>query len=121
MLTWSTIQNLYAPDLATHWQRVSDAGLECPMDVFEQLFFDHHDDSDFTGIVRLIDWELVEWEEEDLSGVALRRVSIPRPYRHAVDEARARTIEEGLQDDRSEVVEHWQNAGTWLSSLILGA
>jgi len=102
-----------------HWQRASEAGLSCPMDVFEQLFFDHHDDADFANVVRVIDWHGVEWAETDLSGVALRRVNIPRPYRHAVDEARACTAEQGIQDDRPEVVEHWHAAGTWMRSPVL--
>jgi hypothetical protein len=121
MLTWSTIRKLYAPELGLHWQRASDAGLQCPLDVFEQLFFDHHNDADFAVIVRLIDWQPVQWEEVDLSGVALRRVSVPRPYRHAVDEARARTAKQGIVDERPEVVEHWQNAGTWLRPPVLVA
>jgi hypothetical protein len=119
MLSWSKIQNLYAPDLETHWQRVSDAGLECPLDVFEQLFFDYHDDVDFSGVVRLIDWQTVQWEEVNLSAVALRRISVPRPYRFAVDEARTRTAEEGIQDERPEVIAHWRDLRTWLRSPIL--
>jgi hypothetical protein len=119
MLTWPIIQQLHAADLATYWQRVSDAGLECPLDVFEQLFFDHHDDADFAAVVRLIDWQTVRWEEVNWSAAALRRISVPRPYRLAVDEARTRTVEEGIQDERPEVIEHWQQIGTWLRSPIL--
>src|SRR5450631_966321 len=89
-------------------------GLNCPLDVFEDLFFDHHGDDDFAGVVRFVDWAVVEWEERQLSGVALRRVAVPRPYQHAVDEARWRTVAQGVQDDRSEIVEHWRTAGTWL-------
>jgi hypothetical protein len=119
MLTWSKIQNLHAPDLANHWQHAEATGLGCPLDAFEQLFFDNHDDADFADVVRLIDWQSVQWEDVDLSGVALRRVSVTRPYRYAVDKARARTAEEGIQDERPEVINHWQNAGTWMRSPIL--
>jgi len=121
MLTWSEIQNLHVPDLTAHWQRTSEAALECPLDVFEQLFFDHQGDVDFAGVLRLIDWHGVRWDEADLSGVALRRVSVPRRYRHAVDEARARTAEEGVEDERPDVMEHWQNAGTWMRAPVLVA
>src|SRR6202035_2598385 len=71
--------------------------------------------------VRFIDWANVEWEESTLSGVALRRVAVPRLYQHAVDEARWRTVEGGIQDDRLEIVEHWRTAQTWLRSPILVA
>jgi hypothetical protein len=40
-------------------------------------------------------------------------------YRHAVDEARARTVEEGIQDARPEVLAHWRDAGTWRRSPVL--
>jgi len=56
-----------------------------------------------------------------VSGVALRRVAVPRPYQHAVDEARWRTLAEGIQDDRPEIIEHWHTARTWLRSPILVA
>jgi hypothetical protein len=118
-ITWASIQNQFADSAADHLSRAQPLGLECPLDVFEQLFHEHHGDEDFASIVRFIDWANVGWEEMTLSGVALRRVAIPRPYQHAVDEARWRTAEEGVQDDRPEIVEHWKTAGTWLRSPIL--
>ena len=36
--TWSRIQRLYDSDPAVHWQRCAAEGLECPQDVFTQLF-----------------------------------------------------------------------------------
>jgi hypothetical protein len=118
-ITWTAIQKEYVANAADHLDRAQPLGLECPADVFEQLFHDHHGDEDFAAVVRFIDWANVEWEETALSGVALRRVAIPRPYQRAVDEARSRTAEEGVQDDRPEIVEHWRTAGTWLRSPIL--
>ena len=47
--------------------------------------------------------------------------TVPRPYQHAVDEARWRTREKGVQDDRPEIIEHWRTARTWLRSPILVA
>jgi hypothetical protein len=118
-IIWSAIQNQYAANSADHFDRARALGVDCPADVFEQLFHDHHGDEDFAGVVRFIDWANVGWEETVLTGVALRRVAIPRIYQHAVDEARWRTAEEGVQDDRPEIVEHWKTAGAWLRSPIL--
>jgi hypothetical protein len=36
--TWSRIQRLYDPDTVTHWQRCEFEGLQCPQEVFTQLF-----------------------------------------------------------------------------------
>ena len=120
-ITWAAVQNQYATQATDHFAHAQAVGLECPWDVFEQLFHEHHDDKDFAQIVRFIDWAKVTWDETALSGVALRRVTVPRPYQHAVDEARWRTAEEGIQDDRLELVEHWRMAKTWLRSPILVA
>jgi hypothetical protein len=120
-IRWSIVQGVYLAGFQEHWTRSQSLGLGCPLDVFEQLFFDHHGDDDFVGVVRFIDWAVVEWEERPLSGVALRRVAVPRPYQHAVDEAWHRTLAEGMQDNRPEIVEHWRSAGSWLRSPILVA
>jgi hypothetical protein len=118
-IRWSTVQGVYSAELQDHWTRSYALGLDCPLDVFEQLFFDHHGDDDYAAVVRFIEWADVQWGERQLSGVALRRIAVPRPYQHAVDEARWRTREEGVQDDRPEIIEHWQTAGTWLRAPIL--
>jgi len=120
-IRWSIVQRVYSADVHEHWTRSQALGLDCPLDVFEQLFFDHHDDDDFAGVVKFVDWVVVEWEERPLSGVALRRVAVPRSYQHAVDEARWRTLAEGVQDDRPEIIKHWRTAGTWLRSPIVVA
>ena len=59
------------------------------------------------------------WSEEALSGIQLRQVSVDRGYQYAVDEARWRTLEEGVSDARPAVVEHWARAGTWLVPPVL--
>jgi hypothetical protein len=120
-IRWSAVQGVYSADVQEHWARSQSLGLNCPLDVFEQLFFDHHGNDDFASIMRFVDWAAVVWEERALSGVALRRVAVPRPYQRAVDEARYRTLAEGLQDNRPEIVERWRTAGTWLRSPILVA
>ena len=51
--------------------------------------------------------------------MTLRRVAVDRGYQYAVDEARARTLEEGLSDARDAVVEHWASYSTWLRPPIL--
>jgi hypothetical protein len=105
-IRWSDVQGVYTADVQEHWTRSQALGLQCPLDLFEQIFFDHHGDDDFAGVVRFIEWANVAWEERQLSGVALRRVAEPRPYQHAVDEARWRTLVGGVQDNRPEIVEH---------------
>lgn len=120
-IRWSDVQGVYSADAQDHRTRAQALGVNSPPDVFEQLFFDHRGDDDFAGAMRFVDWAAVEWEERPLSGVALRRVAVPRAYQHAVDEARYRTLAEGIQDDRPEIIEHWRTAGTWLRSPILVA
>jgi hypothetical protein len=120
-LTWSAIQQVYSADLAEHFAGAQASGLECPVDVFEQLFHDHHDDSELAEVLRFVDWSAVRWEEGDFSGVALRRLGVPRPFERAVDEARWRTAEEGFSDERPEVMWHWSEARTWSRAPIIVA
>ncbi len=117
-LTWNAIQKTYSPDPVEYLALAQGLGLQCPLDVFEQLFIDHHDDSEFSSVVALLDWSTIEWSEKRLSGVALRRVGVPRAYQLAVDEARAYTVEEGFRDDREEVMNYWLEANTWTQSPI---
>ena len=120
-MNWTRIQALYHADLDRHYGAGVDAGFDCPPDVFEQLFHDHHVDQDFGHLLRFVDWSAVRWEEDELSGVALRQVAAPRDYQFAVDEARVRTGEEGVQDEREEVMTSWRDDGTWMRSPILVA
>ena len=84
-----------------------------PVDVFEQLFHESHQDPLFALVVLWVDWAGVAWREIELSGFVLAQVHGPREYEHALEEARARTIEEGLQDERPEVESHWHQKSTW--------
>jgi hypothetical protein len=119
-ISWSAIQALHEPDLERHWMRCRDElGLNCPLEVFEELFFEHHGDAEFGALYRAVDWSAVAWTETELSGLLLRRVAVERGYQYAVDEARARTLLEGLSDARDAVVEHWLNHSTWLRPPIL--
>jgi hypothetical protein len=72
-IRWSTVQGAYSADLQDHWTRAQALGLNRPLDVFEQLFFDHHVDDDYAAVVRFIEWADVVWAERQLSGVAPRR------------------------------------------------
>ena len=54
--TWSRIQRLYNPDATLHWQRCESEGLQCPQEVFTQLFSEKAHDEDFSVIVRSIDY-----------------------------------------------------------------
>jgi len=119
-ISWSAIQALHEPDLDRQWGHCRDElGFDCPLEVFEELFFEHHGDEDFGTMYRAADWSAVGWTELELSGVALRRIGVDRGYQYAVDEARARTLEEGLSDARDAVVEHWARHLTWLRPPIL--
>ena len=47
-ISWTAIQALHEPDLDRHWVRCRDElGLDCPLEVFEELFFEQHGDAEF--------------------------------------------------------------------------
>jgi hypothetical protein len=112
--TWSRIQRLYEPDATQHWQRCELEGLQCPQEVFTQLFHEQTNSEDFAVIVRSIDWGRVRWELQEISGMALRHVRVDREYQHALYEARDRATRFGIVDDREEVVDHWRDAKSWI-------
>jgi hypothetical protein len=103
--TWNRIQRLRDADPTVHWQRCEAEGLQCPLEVFTQLFNADETDADFATIMRAVDWGRIHWELGEISGIALRRVSVDRRYQHALDEARDRATRFGIVDDRVEVVE----------------
>ncbi len=54
-ISWSAIQALHEPDLERHWVRCRvELGLDCPLEVFEELFFEHHGDADFGALYRAV-------------------------------------------------------------------
>jgi hypothetical protein len=112
--SWARIQRLYDADLGLHWQRCETEGLQCPQEVFTQLFHEKANDEDFVVIVRSIDWGRVRWELEELSGVAMRHMRVDRKYQLALDEARDRATPFGIVDEREEVVNHWRDAKSWI-------
>jgi hypothetical protein len=123
------IQRLYDVDAVVHWQRCEAEGLQCPQEVFTQLF--HAEDSHVVptesadvrpggpslsalGSVKAVDWGRVSWELAEFSGVALRHMRVEREYQHALDEARDRATQFGIVDEREEVVNHWRDAKSWV-------
>jgi hypothetical protein len=112
--TWSRIQRLYEPDATAHWQRCETEGLQCPQEIFTQLFHENASSEDFAVIVRTIDWGRVRWELQEISGVALRHVRVDREYQHALDEARDQATRFGIADERQAVVDHWRDAKSWI-------
>lgn len=72
-LNWSTIQDVLDADCPAHAGRAAALGLNCSLDVFEQLFQDHTDDAEMAGFLRFVNWADVTWEEGALSGVDLHR------------------------------------------------
>ena len=43
-IRWSNEQGVHSADLQDHWTRSQILGLDCPLDIFEQVFSDHHGD-----------------------------------------------------------------------------
>ena len=96
-----------------------EQGLDCPFDVFVQVFHEHFGRSDVPALTAAVDWSAVSWTEETLSGDALRQVYVDRRFARAVDEARVLTREEGLYDERLAVVAAWQRQQTWAVAPVL--
>jgi hypothetical protein len=119
--TWGRIQRLYDADAAVHWQRCAAEGLECPLEVFTQLFHEDANNSDFAAIVRAVDWGRLSWRLEEFSGITLRQVRVDRGYQYAVDEARDRATQFGIVDDREQVVNHWRDVHTWFAPPVMVA
>jgi hypothetical protein len=112
--SWAKIQRLYDADAVVHWQRCEADGLQCPQEVFTQLFHEEANNEDFAVIVRSIDWGRVSWELQEFSGVALRHLRVDRGYQYALDEARDEATQFGIVDEREEVVNHWKDAKSWV-------
>ena len=112
--TWSRIQRLYDASVDIHLQRCESEGLQCPLEVFVQLFHEPANNADFAVIIRSIDWGRVQWELQEISGVALRHIRADREYQHALDEARDQTTRYGIVDERQEVSESWRDRKSWL-------
>jgi len=120
-LTWAHIQRLYDSDAAVHLRHCEADGLECPQEVFAQLFHAEANNADFAGLVRAVDWGRVRWGLTEFSGVALRQMLVDRRFQRAVDEARQRAEQFRIRDDRPAVVAHWQDAGTWIVPPVIAA
>jgi hypothetical protein len=118
---WGRVQRLYDADPEVHWQRCEAEGLQCPLEVFTQLFHADATDTDFVAIVRAVDWGRAHWELSELSGIALRSMSVDRGYQHALDEARNRATQFGIVDDREEVVNHWRDMHSWFTPPVMVA
>jgi hypothetical protein len=112
--SWARIRRLYDADVVVHWQRCEAEGLQCPQEVFAQLFHGKTQDEDFAAVMRSVDWGRVSWELAEFSGVALRHFRVDRGHQYALDEAPHRTICHGIVDDREVVEDHWRGAKSWL-------
>jgi hypothetical protein len=117
--SWARIQRLYDADPVVHWQRCESEGLQCPQEVFTQLFHEEANNEDFAVIVRSIDWGRVRWELEEMSGIALRHMRVDRTFQLALDEARDQAQMYGIVDERVEVVNHWKQAKSWLVAPVV--
>lgn len=118
---WARIQRLYDADVAVHWQWCGAEGLECPLEVFAQLFHEEANSADFEVVVRAVDWGRVTWQLAEFSGIALRQLRVDRGFQYALDAARERAAQFGILDDRVEIVEHWRDVGSWLLPPVIVA
>jgi len=118
-LTWDSVQRVYLADPVAHAAAARSLGLDCPAEVFESLFHEHHNNAELGSALRFVDWSEVTWEEGALSGVALRHTGVPRAFQLAVDEARQETAVNGFHDDRPDVMEHWTEWHTWTEPPIV--
>jgi hypothetical protein len=112
--SWARIQRLYDVDAVVHWRRCESEGLQCPQEVFMQLFHRKANDDDFAAILRSVDWGRVQWELEEMSGVALRHMRVDRRHQLALEEAMDHAVCYGIVDEREEVEAHWRDAKSWL-------
>jgi hypothetical protein len=105
--TWSRIQRLYEPDATAHWQRCESEGLQCPQEVFTQLFHEQSNNEDFAVIVRSIDYSALCASpfarplRAAPSGVRQRGAVVGPPS----DIARIRTVNINLLHGRSNGIE----------------
>ena len=122
--SWARIQRLYDANPVVHWQRCEAEGLQCPQEVFTQLFHAEQGPaeaepsggpmlSDLRSVTS-VDWGRVTWELQEFSGIALRHMRVDREFQHALDEARDTAVAYGIVDDREEVVSHWKDAKSWI-------
>jgi hypothetical protein len=127
--SWARIQRLYDSHPIVHWRRCEAEGLQCPQEVFTQLF---HVTEEMRltptesavrpggpslrdlKAVTAVDWGRVRWELTEMSGVALRHMRVDREYQLALDEARDHAVCYGIVDEREEVEAHWRDAKSWL-------
>ena len=126
--SWARIQRLYDADAVVHWQRCEADGLQCPQEVFTQLFHAEENAPEMKGAdeipsgpnllsqdsLRGVDWGRVTWELTEMSGIALRHIRVDREFQHALDEARDQATQFGIVDEREEVVAHWKEAKSWV-------
>jgi hypothetical protein len=117
--TWGRTQRLYDADPGVHWRRCAAEGLECPQEVFAQVFHEYANDADFAAIMRAVDWGRIRWELEEFSGIALRQVRADRGHQYALDESRVRASQFGIVDDREEVADHWRDALSWYAPPVM--
>lgn len=118
-LAYTWIAALWDADRAQHRARAADIGLDCPDDVFEQLFHVPRLDPTLLVVVGAIDWRGVRWTELPLSGAVLAQVHVHRNLEAAVDAARTAVATHGLVDDRPEVVAAWDRDSTWFRAPVL--
>lgn len=115
-LAYTHVAALWHEDLATHRQRAAEIGVQCPDEVFAQLFHAPRLDPTHLRVVGAIDWRGVRWGEVLLSGRALAEVHLHRALEAAVDAARRTTTVAGLGAGDAVA---WAPGNSWSNAPIL--
>jgi hypothetical protein len=110
---------LYDADADEHRRRALEIGLDCPAEVFEQLFRIQPLDPLLLVAVASIDWLPVRWREAELSGTVLAQVGLPRSFEAGVQSARLTALKLLSDDEQPEGFAVWESAGTWLRPPVL--
>ena len=114
MVTWPLLQSTFLEDPQTHWEHCQSQGLECPLEVFTQLFHESLRTPAVPAITAQVDWTAVRWSQEELAGHELRQVYIDRQFAWGVEEAYLATLDASVSDERPAVIEGWQRQQSWI-------
>ena len=59
MVTWQVLQSTFIDDPIEHWDALQTRGLDCPFEVFTQLFHEHVGTASVPALTAGIDWTQV--------------------------------------------------------------
>jgi hypothetical protein len=78
-LSWQRVVDRYQPDAERHRETCAhELGLDCPFEVFRQLFHEQRADREFGDVCRSVDWAGVGSSDKALFGNQLQQVGWER-------------------------------------------